>query len=76
MPSPTFVVTTSQKADPPLKRVALEWAERLGVEFVPRRGRSITAICGAPRGAGGTPTSSNRPRLLLSEAISRSPCRT
>ncbi|MCD6359468.1 MAG: class I SAM-dependent methyltransferase [Armatimonadetes bacterium] len=45
MPSPTFVVTTSQKADPALRREALEWAERLSVEFVPRRGRSLAALC-------------------------------
>ncbi len=47
MPSPTFIVTTSQKADPALKREALAWAERLGAEFVPRRGRSVEAVCGA-----------------------------
>ena len=47
MPSPTFIVTTSQKADPALKREALAWAERLGTEFVPRRGRSVEAVCGA-----------------------------
>lgn len=45
MPSPTFVVTTSQKADLVLKESALSWAERLGVEFVPRRGRSVAAVC-------------------------------
>ena len=35
-----------------------------------------TSICGMPRGDGGMPISSNSPRLLLSAAISRSPCRT
>mmetsp|Transcript_31089 Transcript_31089/g.73272 ORF Transcript_31089/g.73272 Transcript_31089/m.73272 type:complete len:329 (+) Transcript_31089:552-1538(+) len=35
-----------------------------------------TSIWGTPRGAGGIPTRSNSPRLLLSAAISRSPCMT
>src|SRR5258708_5728426 len=35
-----------------------------------------TSICGTPRGAGGMPTSSKRASVLLSVAISRSPCRT
>mmetsp|Transcript_11235 Transcript_11235/g.23768 ORF Transcript_11235/g.23768 Transcript_11235/m.23768 type:complete len:450 (-) Transcript_11235:514-1863(-) len=35
-----------------------------------------TSIWGTPRGAGGMPTRSNSPRLLLSAAISRSPCMT
>lgn len=45
MPYPTFIVTTSQKADPSLKRRALEWAERLDAPFVPRRRRSISSLC-------------------------------
>mmetsp|Transcript_23724 Transcript_23724/g.78820 ORF Transcript_23724/g.78820 Transcript_23724/m.78820 type:complete len:343 (-) Transcript_23724:846-1874(-) len=36
----------------------------------------VTSICGMPRGAGGMPTRSNWPSILLSEAISRSPCST
>ena len=36
----------------------------------------VTSICGIPRGAGGIPTKSNRPKVLLSPAIGRSPCRT
>ena len=32
-----------------------------------------TSICGTPRGAGGMPTRSNWPSILLSAAISRSP---
>jgi len=36
----------------------------------------LTSICGMPRGAGGIPTSSKRPRVLLPGAISRSPCST
>ena len=36
----------------------------------------VTSTCGMPRGAGGIPSSTKRPRLLLSEAISRSPCKT
>ncbi len=35
-----------------------------------------TSILGIPRGAAGIPDSSKRPRVLLSAAISRSPCRT
>lgn len=33
----------------------------------------VTSICGIPRGAGGIPSRINRPRDLLSDAISRSP---
>ena len=36
----------------------------------------VTSICGMPRGAGGMPSRMNRPRLLLSAAIGRSPCKT
>mmetsp|Transcript_7804 Transcript_7804/g.19261 ORF Transcript_7804/g.19261 Transcript_7804/m.19261 type:complete len:253 (-) Transcript_7804:920-1678(-) len=36
----------------------------------------VTSICGMPRGAGGMPTKSNWPSILLSAAISRSPCST
>mmetsp|Transcript_16022 Transcript_16022/g.38271 ORF Transcript_16022/g.38271 Transcript_16022/m.38271 type:complete len:305 (+) Transcript_16022:379-1293(+) len=36
----------------------------------------VTSICGMPRGAGGMPTRSNWPSILLSAAISRSPCST
>mmetsp|Transcript_7794 Transcript_7794/g.23863 ORF Transcript_7794/g.23863 Transcript_7794/m.23863 type:complete len:245 (-) Transcript_7794:836-1570(-) len=36
----------------------------------------VTSICGEPRGAGGMPTRSNSPSILLSAAISRSPCST
>src|SRR3989442_441119 len=37
---------------------------------------NATSIWGTPRGAGGMPTSSKRASVLLSVAISRSPCRT
>ena len=36
----------------------------------------VTSIWGTPRGAGAIPSSTKRPRDLLSEAISRSPCKT
>ncbi len=36
----------------------------------------VTSICGMPRGAGGMPTRSNWPSILLSAAISRSPWKT
>ena len=36
----------------------------------------VTSICGTPRGAGAIPSRMKRPRDLLSEAISRSPCKT
>mmetsp|Transcript_57952 Transcript_57952/g.164996 ORF Transcript_57952/g.164996 Transcript_57952/m.164996 type:complete len:243 (+) Transcript_57952:346-1074(+) len=36
----------------------------------------VTSICGTPRGAGGTPSSRNVPRILLSLANWRSPCST
>ena len=37
---------------------------------------NVTSICGTPRGAGGMPTRSNWPSILLSAAISRSPWNT
>ena len=37
---------------------------------------NVTSICGSPRGAGGRPTSWNRPSVRLSRAIGRSPCST
>mmetsp|Transcript_7850 Transcript_7850/g.21819 ORF Transcript_7850/g.21819 Transcript_7850/m.21819 type:complete len:367 (-) Transcript_7850:808-1908(-) len=37
---------------------------------------NVTSICGTPRGAGGTPSSRKVPRILLSFANCRSPCRT
>ncbi len=46
MPSPTYIVTTSQKADAVLREEAELWAARLGVPFVPRRARSIPDVCG------------------------------
>jgi hypothetical protein len=36
----------------------------------------VTSICGTPRGAGGMPTRSKRPRVRFWLAISRSPWRT
>ncbi|OPY06325.1 MAG: hypothetical protein A4E67_01531 [Syntrophaceae bacterium PtaB.Bin038] len=36
----------------------------------------VTSICGTPRGAGGIPTSSKRPSVLLSAAMARSPWST
>jgi hypothetical protein len=37
---------------------------------------NVTSICGTPRGAGKIPSSLNVPKLLLSRANSRSPCKT
>ena len=37
---------------------------------------NVTSIWGMPRGAGGSPTSWNLPRVRLSRAIDRSPCST
>ena len=37
---------------------------------------NVTSTCGTPRGAGGIPVSWNRPIVLLSPAIGRSPWRT
>ena len=37
---------------------------------------NVTSTCGTPRGAGGRPTRSNWPSILLSAAISRSPWNT
>ena len=36
----------------------------------------VTSICGTPRGAGGMSAKWNRPMVLLSFAMERSPCRT
>ena len=36
----------------------------------------VTSTCGTPRGDGGMPSRMNLPSVLLSKAISRSPCRT
>mmetsp|Transcript_89856 Transcript_89856/g.275063 ORF Transcript_89856/g.275063 Transcript_89856/m.275063 type:complete len:203 (-) Transcript_89856:1128-1736(-) len=36
----------------------------------------VTSICGTPRGAGGTPSSLKVPKILLSLANCRSPCKT
>jgi len=41
-----YVVSTSRKPTSKLTSAAREWAERLGVQQVPRRGRSLLAICG------------------------------
>ena len=37
---------------------------------------NVTSICGTPRGAGAIPSSTKRPKDLLSAANSRSPCST
>ena len=37
---------------------------------------NVTSICGTPLGAGAMPVNWNTPSVLLSAAISRSPCRT
>ena len=34
----------------------------------------VTSICGTPRGAAGMPSRWNRPMVLLSRAMGRSPC--
>ena len=36
----------------------------------------VTSICGTPLGAGAIPTNSKFPKILLSDAISLSPCKT
>mmetsp|Transcript_31801 Transcript_31801/g.78466 ORF Transcript_31801/g.78466 Transcript_31801/m.78466 type:complete len:370 (-) Transcript_31801:216-1325(-) len=53
---------------------ALSLAETLTIPLASMS--KVTSICGMPRGAGGMPTRSNWPSILLSAAISRSPCRT
>lgn len=42
---PELVVSTSRKVNPSLHPAALAWAERLATRFVPRRDRSIAALC-------------------------------
>jgi hypothetical protein len=54
--------------------VARSFAETLTIPFESMS--NATSICVAPRGAGGSPTSSNCPSDLLCAAISRSPCST
>lgn len=41
----SYVVTTSRRPTPELTRTAREWAERLGVAFVPRGDRSLSKLC-------------------------------
>ncbi len=41
----SYVVTTSRRTTPELTRAAREWAERLGVAFVPREDRSLLKLC-------------------------------
>mmetsp|Transcript_9827 Transcript_9827/g.25403 ORF Transcript_9827/g.25403 Transcript_9827/m.25403 type:complete len:421 (+) Transcript_9827:150-1412(+) len=54
--------------------VPLSLAETLTIPFASMS--KVTSICGIPRGEGGMPTRSNWPSILLSAAISRSPCIT
>ena len=54
--------------------VALSRAETLRMPLASMS--NLTSICGMPRGAGGMSLRSKRPRDLLAEACSRSPCRT
>ena len=54
--------------------VALSVAETLTMPLASMS--KVTSICGTPRGAGGMPTRSNWPSILLSAAISRSPWNT
>ena len=54
--------------------VALSLAETLTMPLASMS--KVTSICGMPRGAGGMPTRSNWPSILLSAAISRSPWKT
>ena len=54
--------------------VPLSLAETLRMPFASMS--NVTSICGRPRGAGGMPSRWKRPRVRLSRAISRSPCRT
>src|SRR5206468_7483103 len=54
--------------------VALSLAETLTMPLASMS--KVTSTCGTPRGAGGKPTRSNWPRILLSAAISRSPWNT
>ena len=49
-------------------------AETLMIPFASMS--NATSICGTPRGAGGMPTRSNLPSVLLYSAISDSPCST
>ena len=45
MSSSGYAATTSRAPTRELRSAALEWAERLGVQFVPRADRSLAAIC-------------------------------
>ncbi|MGD9496182.1 MAG: class I SAM-dependent methyltransferase [Armatimonadota bacterium] len=49
MPELSYVVTTSRRGGPELAARARAWAERLGVRFVPRADRSLTALCAEER---------------------------
>jgi len=54
--------------------VALSLAATLIIPFASIS--KVTSTCGMPRGAGGMPSNRNLPRVMLSFAIARSPCRT
>ena len=54
--------------------VALSFAETLTMPLASIS--NVTSICGTPRGAGGIPIKSKLPKILLSAAISLSPCKT
>ena len=54
--------------------VAISFAETCTIPFASIS--KVTSICGTPRGAGGIPTRSKLPSVLLLAAISRSPWRT
>ena len=54
--------------------VPLSLADTLTIPFASIS--KVTSICGVPLAAGGIPTNSKFPNILLSEAISLSPCKT
>jgi len=54
--------------------VALSFALTFRMPFASMS--NATSTCGVPRGAGGIPSSLNRPSERLSVANLRSPCRT
>jgi len=62
----TFVTTTSRKTDLAALAQAEDWAGRLGVTAVPRRGRSIAVLCREEGVGGALVLSSARPPTFVS----------
>mmetsp|Transcript_1470 Transcript_1470/g.3970 ORF Transcript_1470/g.3970 Transcript_1470/m.3970 type:complete len:269 (-) Transcript_1470:936-1742(-) len=74
--------STSESDRPPLERrvmdcfLPVDLSTALTLTMPLASMSNVTSICGTPRGAGGMPTRSNWPSILLSAAISRSPWKT